>query len=185
MSHLLAGRSNRKNRAAALSLKLLYQIFPNRMDRWSAYEESPASRGRPFNSLPFTPRAAENPFTAPGRKAKKAAAGQKTCRKRYHRNPAVTSTKDDERAITLSLKAVLQNLPAFHKWRCRHCSGGAAADRCRSRLIEPAVASGRISMPRTFRGACRKRSRLFQADEVKTTVIWPLEEVLKNLPATY
>ena len=53
-------------------------------------------------------------------------------------------------------------------------------------LIEPQLASGRISIaPDVFEAALPEKHRgLFQADEVKTPVALPLEEVLKNLPAT-
>jgi predicted regulator of Ras-like GTPase activity (Roadblock/LC7/MglB family) len=81
---------------------------------------------------------------------------------------------------------VLQNLPAFQ------LNGDIAAVAEEARvtlplgLIEPQLASGRISIaPDVFQAALPETYReLFQADEVKTPVALPLEEVLKNLPAT-
>jgi predicted regulator of Ras-like GTPase activity (Roadblock/LC7/MglB family) len=53
-------------------------------------------------------------------------------------------------------------------------------------LIETQLASGRISIaPEIFQAALPEKHRgLFQVDEAKTPVALPLEEVLKNLPAT-
>jgi predicted regulator of Ras-like GTPase activity (Roadblock/LC7/MglB family) len=53
-------------------------------------------------------------------------------------------------------------------------------------LIETQLASGRISIaPEIFQAALPEKHRgLFQIDETKTPVALPLEEVLKNLPAT-
>ena len=92
----------------------------------------------------------------------------------------------DETPITLSLKVVLQNLPAFQL----NGDVGTVSNEERLTLplalIEPQLASGRISIaPDVFEAALPEKHRgLFQADEVKTPVALPLEEVLKNLPAT-
>ncbi len=53
-------------------------------------------------------------------------------------------------------------------------------------LIEPQLASGRVSIaPDLFQAALPAEHRaLFQIDVHKTSVALPLEEVLKNLPAT-
>jgi predicted regulator of Ras-like GTPase activity (Roadblock/LC7/MglB family) len=53
-------------------------------------------------------------------------------------------------------------------------------------LVETQLASGRISIaPEIFQAALPEKHRgLFQIDEAKTAVGLPLEEVLKNLPAT-
>src|SRR5439155_14781201 len=53
-------------------------------------------------------------------------------------------------------------------------------------LIEAQLTSGRISIaPEIFQAALPEKHRgLFQVDEAKTPVALPLEEVLKNLPAT-
>src|SRR5204862_1069083 len=99
--------------------------------------------------------------------------------------PGATSTPAKD-PITLSLKAVLQNLPAFQ------LNGDVGTGPEEERLtlplalIEPQLASGRISIaPDVFEAALPEKHRgLFQADEVKTPVALPLEEVLKNLPAT-
>src|SRR5207244_5305401 len=54
------------------------------------------------------------------------------------------------------------------------------------RLIETQLAGGRVSIsPDVFQAALPEKHRgLFQIDEAKTPVALPLEEVLKNLPAT-
>jgi len=81
---------------------------------------------------------------------------------------------------------VLQNLPAFQL----NGDVGTVSNEERLTLplalIEPQLASGRVSIaPDVFEAALPEKHRgLFQADEVKTPVALPLEEVLKNLPAT-
>jgi predicted regulator of Ras-like GTPase activity (Roadblock/LC7/MglB family) len=86
----------------------------------------------------------------------------------------------------LSLKVVLQNLPAFQL----DGDVGTVSDEDRLTLplalIETQLASGRVSIaPEIFQAALPEKHRgLFQIDEAKTPVALPLEEVLKNLPAT-
>src|SRR5206468_8094129 len=102
--------------------------------------------------------------------------------------PEATSApaKDKTPIIALSLKVVLQNLPAFQ------LKGDVAAVSAEDRLalpltlIETQLASGRVSIsPDVFQAALPGKHRdLFQIDEAKTPVTLPLEEVLKNLPAT-
>jgi len=92
----------------------------------------------------------------------------------------------DETPITLSLKAVLQNLPAF---QLNGDVDGVSDDERLSlplSLVEKQLASGRIAIDaETFQKALPEKHRdLFLADEIKTPVVLPLEEVLKNLPAT-
>jgi hypothetical protein len=133
----------------------------------SASERVPASSGPPVPTpLPFAPEQAklglESPVEEPKAPAK------------------------DETPITLSLKAVLQSLPAFQ------LNGDIAAVSEEARvslplaLLEPQLATGRISIaPDVFQAALPEPYReFFQIDEAKTTVALPLEEVLKNLPAT-
>jgi len=92
----------------------------------------------------------------------------------------------DPSSISFSLKAVLQNLPAFQ------LAGDVSAVSDDERftlpleLIEPQLARGRVSVaPDVFQAALPEKHRgLFQIDVAKTPVAFPLEEVLKNLPVT-
>jgi predicted regulator of Ras-like GTPase activity (Roadblock/LC7/MglB family) len=101
-------------------------------------------------------------------------------------SPVVPEPAKDAPSISFSLKAVLQNLPAFQ------LTGdvGAVSDHERFtlplKLIEPQLARGRVSVaPDVFQTALPEKHRgLFQVDVAKTPVAFPLEEVLKNLPVT-
>jgi predicted regulator of Ras-like GTPase activity (Roadblock/LC7/MglB family) len=100
--------------------------------------------------------------------------------------PGVPQSKQDAPTISLSLKAVLQNLPAFQS----NCDVSGVSGEVQIAfplaLIEPQLASGRVSIaPDVFQAALPAEHRaLFQIDVHKTSVVLPLEEVLKNLPAT-
>jgi len=158
------------------SSKTPLAILPNGTGA-PASERVPASSGPPVpTSLPFTPEPpVEKPKAPPG----------KTLPEPLPSKPGATSTPAKD-PITLSLKAVLQNLPAFQL----NGDVGTVPEEERLTLplalIEPQLASGRISIgPDVFEAALPEKHRgLFQADEVKTPVALPLEEVLKNLPAT-
>src|SRR5438876_4938789 len=150
----------------------------------SASERVPASSGPPVpTSLPFTPELPKIPFEPPVEKPK--APPGKTLPEPSPSKPGATSTPAKD-PITLSLKVVLQNLPAFQL----NGDVGTVPEEERLTLslalIEPQLASGRISIaPDVFEAALPEKHRgLVQADEVKTPVALPLEEVLKNLPAT-
>jgi predicted regulator of Ras-like GTPase activity (Roadblock/LC7/MglB family) len=88
--------------------------------------------------------------------------------------------------ITLGLKAILQALPAFQ------LSGDAkeVPDEVRIEfpfsLIESQLTAGRVALaPKVFEEMLPQAYRhLFSASEPNTPVSLPLEEVLKNLPAT-
>ena len=173
----------------------------------SASERVPASSGPPVPTpLPFTPElekipfklSAEKPLAAPPKvitEAPQTSPPTKTPPPtiKVSTQPLVPSAplpvapiKKDTPSISLSLKAVLQNLPAFQ------LNGDAAgvADDARITFelssIEPQLASGRVSIaPDVFQAALPETYRtLFQVDVAKTPVALPLEEVLKNLPAT-
>jgi len=98
--------------------------------------------------------------------------------------PIAEPAKDGP-TISFSLKAVLQNVPAFQL----HGDVGSMSDEMRITLplglIEPQLAIGRVSIaPDVFQAALPEEHRgLFQIDVAKTPVALPLEEVLKNLPA--
>jgi len=165
------------------SSKTPLAILPNGTGA-SASERVPASSGPPVpTSLPFTPELPKIPFEPPVEKPK--APPGKTLPEPSPSKPGATSTPAKD-PITLSLKAVLQNLPAFQL----NGDVGTVPEEERLTLplalIEPQLASGRISIaPDVFEAALPEKHRgLFQADEVKTPVALPLEEVLKNLPAT-
>src|SRR5437762_11196807 len=162
-------------------LKTPLEILPNGTGA-SASERVPASSGPPVPTpLPFSPALPKIPFEPPVEKP----TGTKKLEELLRSKPGAASTPAKD-PITLSLKAVLQNLPAFQL----NGDVGTVSNEERLTLplalIEPQLASGRISIaPDVFEAALTEKHRgLFQADEVKTPVALPLEEVLKNYPAT-
>src|SRR5205814_2818361 len=94
------------------------------------------------------------------------------------RSSVVSEPAKDAPSISFSLKAVLQNLPAFQ------LAGdvGAVSDDERFtlplKLIEPQLARGRVSVaPDVFQAALPEKHRgLFLIDVAKTPVAFPLEE---------
>jgi predicted regulator of Ras-like GTPase activity (Roadblock/LC7/MglB family) len=152
----------------------------------SATERVPASSGPPVPTpLPFTPELPKLALQSPVEKPK--APLTKTSAEPPAPKPkAISQPAKDETPMTLSLKVVLQNLPAFQL----DGDVGTVSDEDRLTLplalIETQLASGRISIaPEIFQAALPEKHRgLFQLDEAKTPVALPLEEVLKNLPAT-
>jgi len=168
-------------RLTPTDLKTPLEILPNGTGA-SVSERVPASGGPPVpNPLPFSPELPKIPFAPPVEKP----TASKKLEELLRSKPGAGSTPAKD-PITLSLKAVLQNLPAFQL----NGDVGAVSNEERLTLplalIEPQLASGRISIaPDVFEAALPEKHRgLFQADEVKTPVALPLEEVLKNLPAT-
>src|SRR5205807_7721944 len=162
-------------------LKTPLEILPNGTGA-SASERVPASSGPPVPTpLPFSPALPKIPFEPPVEKP----TALKKLEELLRSKPGAASTPAKD-PITLSLKAVLQNLPAFQL----NGDVGTVSNEERLTLplalIEPQLASGRVSIaPDVFEAALPEKHRgLFQADEVKTPVALPLEEVLKHLPAT-
>jgi len=92
----------------------------------------------------------------------------------------------DETLIRLSVKTVLKNLPAFQFGGDVTSVADDAQVALPLSLIEPQLASGRISIaPDVFQKALPAEYReMFEIDEAKASIALPLEEVLKNLPAT-
>jgi predicted regulator of Ras-like GTPase activity (Roadblock/LC7/MglB family) len=92
----------------------------------------------------------------------------------------------DETPISLSLKVVFKNLPAFQLDGDLTKVSEEARVALPLSLVEPQLASGRISIPpEVFQAAVSEEYRnFFQLDDARTPVALPLEEVLKNLPAT-
>ncbi|HWY52208.1 MAG TPA: hypothetical protein VNW72_12065 [Chthoniobacterales bacterium] len=165
--------------------RIPFEVSPNGTGA-SASERVPASSGPPVPTpLPFTPELPKIAFQPPVEKPK--AALTKTLPQPSAPKPGTISAPEkDETPITLSLKVVLQNLPAFQL----NGDVGTVSDEDRLELplalIETQLASGRISIaPEVFQAALPEKHRdLFQIDEAKMPVALPLEEVLKNLSAT-
>jgi predicted regulator of Ras-like GTPase activity (Roadblock/LC7/MglB family) len=167
--------------------KIPFDVSPNGTGA-SASERVPASSGPPVPTpLPFTPELPKIAFQPPVVVPKALPLLTKKPAESSAPKPETTSAPaKDETPIALSLKVVLQNLPAFQ------LDGdiGTVSDEDRLTLpialIEAQLASGRISIaPEIFQAALPEKHRgLFQVDEAKTPVALPLEEVLKNLPAT-
>jgi predicted regulator of Ras-like GTPase activity (Roadblock/LC7/MglB family) len=94
-------------------------------------------------------------------------------------------TKAEETKISLSLVAVLRELPAFQL----NGSPASVPDDARVELplalIEPQLASGRVVVsPSLLQKAIPENYRsLLKVDPVETPVALPLQEVLNNLPA--
>ncbi|MEY2543763.1 MAG: hypothetical protein QOE81_1224 [Verrucomicrobiota bacterium] len=150
----------------------------------SATERVPASSGPPVPTpLPFTPDlpklALQSPVEKPKSPLTKTSAEPPPPK-------TISQPAKDETPISLSLKVVLKNLPAFQ------LDGDLTKVSEESRvtlplsLVEPQLASGRISIaPEAFQAAVPEEYRgFFQLDDARTPVALPLEEVLKNLPAT-
>jgi predicted regulator of Ras-like GTPase activity (Roadblock/LC7/MglB family) len=96
------------------------------------------------------------------------------------------TTPKGEDKIELSLRMLLQNLPAFQ----RKGDPSLAPEDVKVSLpvsaIADQLATGRATVsPRIFQEAIPSDYRyLFQLDEAETPVLLPLQEVLKNMPAT-
>ena len=166
-------------------LKIPFDTSPNGTGA-SASERVPASSGPPVPTpLPLTPELAKVPFYPPAEKPKAPLTKTEVAPLATKLEVASAPAKD-ETPITLSLKVVLQNLPRFQL--NGDVSAVSAEDRLTLplRLIETQLASGRVSIsPDVFQAALPEKHRdLFEIDEAKTPVALPLEEVLKNLPAT-
>ena len=165
--------------------KIPFELLPNGTGA-SASERVPASSGPPVPTpLPYSPELPKIPFEPSVEKPK--ARLTKTPAELSGPKPETTSVPaKDETPITLSLKVVLQNLPAFQL----NGDVGTVSDEDRLTLplalIETQLASGRISIaPEVFKAALSEKHRdLFQIDEAKMPVALPLEEVLKNLQPT-
>ena len=185
---------------AATELKIPFELSPNGTGA-SASERVPASSGPPVPTpLPFTPELPKITFEPPAEEPVTSTAPTKPTVEELAIPPTKKPTEPSmpppppvvsERVkegptISFSLKAVLKNLPAFQL----NGDIAAVADDARIELplalVEPQLASGRVLIaPDIFQAALPEQYReMFQSDVVKTPVALPLEEVLKNLPAT-
>jgi predicted regulator of Ras-like GTPase activity (Roadblock/LC7/MglB family) len=187
-----------------------FELSPNGTGA-SASERVPASSGPPVPTpLPFTPELEkiplqpppEKPVTSPPSKLPvtepvtrpmkttvggpvKPPPAETITESPISLPPVVSASAKEAPSMSFSLKPLLQNLPAFQ------LNGDIAAVSEDARitlplaLIEPQLASGRVSIaPDVFQAALPEEHRgLFQVDVAKTPVALPLEEVLKNLPA--
>src|SRR5437764_3265801 len=154
----------------------------------SASERVPASSGPPVPTpLPFTPDLPKIAFQPPPSFEKpKAEPPPKLTEPSVTKPEKISVPAKEETPISLSLKVVLQNLPVFQ------LNGDVTAVSDEERvmlplsLIEKQLACGRASVPaEVVQSALPEKHRdLFQLDEAKTPVALPLDEVLKNLPAT-
>ena len=90
-----------------------------------------------------------------------------------------------EEKIELSLRTLLQNLPAFQRKGDPSLAPEDAKVSLPFSLIADQLVTGRISIsPKIFHEAIPTDYRdLFQLDEAETPVMLPLQEVLKNVPA--
>jgi predicted regulator of Ras-like GTPase activity (Roadblock/LC7/MglB family) len=167
-------------------------VLPPNGTGGSASEKVPASNG-PSVPTPTPPPAdpARIPF-------KLSMSGEELKSKDTTPGPAIASSDEKEAAapvaapsengekISLQLRAVLQNMPAFQ------LKGSADAVPVETRvelplaLVESQLASGRIAVPaKVFRAALAQNDRdLVVVDDGESPVLLPLQEVLKNLPST-
>jgi predicted regulator of Ras-like GTPase activity (Roadblock/LC7/MglB family) len=97
----------------------------------------------------------------------------------------VSEPAKDQPSISFSVKAVLQNLPAFQLTGDLTTLSADARFKLPLALVESQLASGRVTIaPDVFQAALPEKHRgLFQIDVTRMPVALPLEEVLKNLPA--
>jgi len=166
--------------------KIPFDVSPNGTGA-SVSERVPASSGPPVpNPLPFTPELPKIAFKPPVELPQALPLTKKPAASSAPKAETTAASAKAETPIALSLKVVLQNLPAFQL----DGDAGTVSDEDRLTLpialIEKQLASGRISIaPEIFQAALPEKHRgLFHVDEAKTPVALPLEEVLKNLPAT-
>jgi predicted regulator of Ras-like GTPase activity (Roadblock/LC7/MglB family) len=148
---------------------------------------SPAPVRIPFNKAPLVNEEAATPQLEPWLTKESLAAGEET-----PEAPEIDSTVVSETArvaevkIALPLLPILKNLPPMQLTGDPGCVPPDVRIEFPFALIEPQLASGRIgvtakvfevSLPVSFRG-------LFQAGPGAVDVALPLQDVLKNLPAT-
>ncbi|HEY6070737.1 MAG TPA: hypothetical protein VIU85_05110, partial [Chthoniobacterales bacterium] len=176
-----------------------FELSPNGTGG-SASERVPASSGPPVPTpLPFTPELGKIPLSTAPEKAKapepkKPSAPAATTLTLKLDEPQVAEIEPkspaapakDEAQIKLSLKAVFKNLPAFQLKGDMSAVSDDAQIALPLSFVESQLSGGRVSVSsEVFQTALPESYReMFQVDEQKTSVTLPLEEVLKNLPAT-
>ena len=156
-----------------------------------ASERVPASCGPPVpTTLPFPPGLARIAFHPPSEDVNVKVPAPSAETSAIEPTPAIEVkskvARTDGPTISLALKRILQDVPAF-QWQADATivPENARVEFALS-LIEPQLASGRIAVtPQAFQAAMPEKYRdIFYPDEASTPVLLPLEEVLKNLPAT-
>jgi predicted regulator of Ras-like GTPase activity (Roadblock/LC7/MglB family) len=164
--------------------------FPPNGTGAPASERVPASCGPPVPTpLPFTPELARIPFHPPHENVDVKAPAP-SAEILDTEPPSASEAKPevariDGPTISLALKPVLQNMPAFQLQGDVTVLPDDARIEFALSLIVPQLASGRIAIaPQAFETAMPGKYRdIFHPDEASTPVLLPLEEVLKNLPA--
>jgi predicted regulator of Ras-like GTPase activity (Roadblock/LC7/MglB family) len=169
-------------------IRIPFQLPPNGTGA-PASERVPASCGPPVpTTLPFSPGLARLPFRPSSGDVKIPAPPAETSASES--TPALEAKAEDVRAdgptISLALKPILQDVPAFQLQGDVTIVPENARVEFALSLIEPQLASGRVAVsPQVFQTAIpQKYLGIFYPDEASTPVLLPLEEVLKNLPAT-
>ena len=165
----------------------------------SALERVPASSGPPVpNPLPKIPAPSRIPFKisppsdalrpkltlVPGMERPASEAKAEAEAEVAALPPSTAKSADGK--IALGLQAIMQALPAFQ------LKDGAETIPADVRLelplsqVEPQLAGGRVEIPaKTFQAAVPEKYReFFVVDATETPVLLPLQEVLKNLPAS-
>ena len=99
--------------------------------------------------------------------------------------PSLVPTPREAATITLSLRPVMENIPAFQREDDLSAIPDGAKLTFPLDLVQTQLASGRVLVPaKTFERALPPSQRsLFVVDREETPVSLPLDEVLKNLPS--
>jgi hypothetical protein len=169
--------------------KISFHLPPNGTGA-PASERVPASSGPPVpTSLPEPPRAGGDPFTnvtAPCEDLRPKSQRGSPARPAREVGAASSPPKRDETKIALALNRLLQEVPAFQL----NGSPSAVPENVRVELplssIQPQLAGGRVVIsPTLLQRAMPEIYRpLLNIDPGETPISLPLEEILKNLPAT-
>jgi predicted regulator of Ras-like GTPase activity (Roadblock/LC7/MglB family) len=152
-----------------------------------ASERVPASSGPPVpTTLPFSPEVTKIATPSEPSKPSTSEAPKIFAPELQLPKQILPAPGEDGRKIALGLKTVLQNLPVFQLTGAIGSVGEDERIEFPLSLIESQLASGRISISaEAFQAALPEKHRnAFQIDAARTPVLLPLEEVLKNLPAT-
>ena len=166
-------------------------LFPPNGTGAPASERVPASCGPPVpTALPFSPELARTPFGPPNEGFNVKAPPSSAETSAREAAAAIEAKSEvahtDGPTISLGLKPILQNVPAFQLQGDTTLVPENARVEFALSLIEPQLAIGRISVaPQVFQAAMPETYRaIFHPDEASTPVLLPLEEVLNNLPAS-
>lgn len=155
--------------------------------------EPPAPLRNPYEAVPFDqiqfsplePGLKSEPIAETPRPRRKRKAPESVDFEPMAAPPPDEPKKGDEK-IALPFRALLQNLPAFQ----RQGDPSLAPEDVKISLslssIVEQLATGRVAIPpKIFHEAIPAEYRyLFHVDEAETLVVLPLQEVLKNVPAT-